>query len=278
MNIVCVVVPIYKSALSEAEFLSIKMTVKNLTNYEVCVICPRRLIEFVRLVSREINYDLKVVCFEDRYFESVDGYNQLLLNAEFYSAFEKFKFILIVQTDALVLSESLADFIDSDFSYIGAPWFNGMHVPNLPYKFLGVGNGGLSLRRVDHALKVLQKNGSYRLPKELYPSRGVLFYLKVFFKIIKYRFAASPSELNLNEDVFWGFVAPNSFDFYKVASPEFALKFAFEVAPRYLYKLNNFRLPFGCHAWERYDSEFWLQHAEIKSLLSSSREIKCDFT
>jgi hypothetical protein len=33
--------------------------------------------------------------------------------------------------------------------------------------------------------------------------------------------------------------------------------FSFEVAPRYCFKMNRERLPFGCHAWSKYDQEFW---------------------
>ena len=36
-----------------------------------------------------------------------------------------------------------------------------------------------------------------------------------------------------------------------------AIKFSFEVMPSYLYKLNNNVLPFGCHAFEKYESDFW---------------------
>jgi hypothetical protein len=36
-----------------------------------------------------------------------------------------------------------------------------------------------------------------------------------------------------------------------------ALKFGFEQHPQLCYELNNQQLPFGCHAWEKYDYEFW---------------------
>ena len=36
-----------------------------------------------------------------------------------------------------------------------------------------------------------------------------------------------------------------------------AIPFAFEAKPKYLYKINQNKLPMGCHAWYRYNLEFW---------------------
>jgi len=60
-----------------------------------------------------------------------------------------------------------------------------------------------------------------------------------------------------NEDVFWSIEAPKFDALFKVASAEAALPFAFEVAPRWSLKKTGGQLPFGCHAWERYDRSFW---------------------
>ena len=38
-----------------------------------------------------------------------------------------------------------------------------------------------------------------------------------------------------------------------------ALRFSFEVNPKSLYKMNNDKLPFGCHGWRKYDPDFWKQ-------------------
>ena len=34
-------------------------------------------------------------------------------------------------------------------------------------------------------------------------------------------------------------------------------KISFETEPRICFKRNKYRLPFACHAWARYDLEFW---------------------
>ena len=56
-----------------------------------------------------------------------------------------------------------------------------------------------------------------------------------------------------NEDYFWSDEAVHFYPEFKVASFEDGLRFAFEVAPRLCLELNGGKLPFGCHAWPRYD-------------------------
>lgn len=60
----------------------------------------------------------------------------------------------------------------------------------------------------------------------------------------------------IHEDTIWCIYVPQFID-YKVAPAGEALKFAFEANPSLLYKMNNGELPFGCHAWERYETAFW---------------------
>jgi hypothetical protein len=63
-----------------------------------------------------------------------------------------------------------------------------------------------------------------------------------------------------NEDHFWPNRAAHYYPPFKVAPVDIALQFAFECVPRYCYELNGRRLPFGCHAWGRYDRDFWMPY------------------
>jgi hypothetical protein len=57
--------------------------------------------------------------------------------------------------------------------------------------------------------------------------------------------------------LFWSlFVAPRC-EFFTIPTASEAVSFAFEAHPEYLFELNHQELPFGCHAWERYNPEFW---------------------
>lgn len=59
------------------------------------------------------------------------------------------------------------------------------------------------------------------------------------------------------EDGFWSLEAPKYLKTYRVAPFSEALKFAFERFPSKSFKLNNHNLPFGVHAWKKYDEKFW---------------------
>ncbi len=60
-----------------------------------------------------------------------------------------------------------------------------------------------------------------------------------------------------NEELFWANRATYYYPEFKIAPLEIALRFAFECAPRLCFEKNNHVLPFGCHAWQKYDGGFW---------------------
>jgi hypothetical protein len=103
-------------------------------------------------------------------------------------------------------------------------------------RFGTVGNGGLSLRKVESALAVLTS------PKLRQDDR------------LMREFIEDPRS---NEDIFWSFSAPQLLDSFRIPTPRQAMEFSFEMAPRYCFQENAGRLPFGCHAWTRWDRELW---------------------
>ena len=66
--------------------------------------------------------------------------------------------------------------------------------------------------------------------------------------------------INLNEDGFWGLVAPKITRKFKTAPAEKAIKFSFDRYPDVLYQMNDYKLPFGCHAWDKRNPKFWKEH------------------
>jgi hypothetical protein len=167
--------------------------------------------------------------------------------------------MLIAQTDVLVFADQLEEWCNRSYSYIGAPWFKGLTRPSLPLSFLGVGNGGFSLRKVSDCLMVLS-SPVYRPPVNGRVSLRLseIFLLIGFIKkALRFSYRFPPVRLVINEDIFWGVVVPDRCDSFTVPEPEDAISFAFEAAPEYLFELNGRKLPFGCHAWERYNPQFW---------------------
>lgn len=224
---VAVVIPIYHCHMTEYERISFMQCFRVLSSHEIIFVAPNslRLDEYIQYVP-----NIKVVAFPDFWFRSIASYNRLLLSPHFYEKFTSFSHILIYQLDAFVFEDKLHYYCDMEYDYFGAVWFDGRRVPvqgaKSPTITCYVGNGGFSLRHVEHSLRMLESLGEQ---VEKWPG---------------------------NEDIFWSLCGELYPDKFKVAPVDIAEQFSFELAPRQSFaKLGC--LPFGCHAWAKYDIEFF---------------------
>ncbi len=269
---VVVVVPVYKSVLSESESISAEVINFHLSGYDIKLACPDGL----QAPERLKRYD-KIV-FEGKYFESIKGYNSLLLRRDFYEAFVEYRYILICQLDCLVFSSRLDHWCRQGYDYIGAP----LKLKNeRGISKYAVGNGGLSLRRVSSFLKVLESaekgqgalNTFTRLCFDTPPDIAAKNMLPKIRKIA----GTARSILNgtnpyterysMNEDLFWSFRAALFNPAFRIPMPEIACGFSIEKEAQYWINVNGGGLPFGCHAWNKYDREFWTKHIPEKILI-----------
>jgi len=269
-RLVAVVTPVAKLPLSAEEQISLRHLREYLGRFDRYIIGPKSL-------PKEFS-DFALRPFPARYFTDRFGYNRLLLMEKFYRAFAEYEYILIYQLDCLVFARNLDEWCRKDWDYVGAPWLTNIEDPT--QGFSAVGNGGLSLRRVRSALGVLTSKQLLEDPKE----RGVktgrrsqLIYErlesaprlkrmivagKTFLHRCGYHnnvrwLTRKLAEWKHHEDLFWAFEAPKIVTHFRIPAPHEALEFSFELAPRYCFQVNSGRLPFGCHAWSRYDREFW---------------------
>lgn len=227
MKSVVIVVPIYKTKLSVLEEISLKQLFNVLDKYPICFVAPERL----NITDGSMyGKSYLVEKFDDVYFENIDGYNKLCLSVSFYERFLDYDFMLIYQLDAFVFSDIIGYFCSLNYDYIGALWPYGL------FRYVGcanaiwyVGNGGFSLRKI----------------------RSFINLLSTHEKSVKLH--------NDNEDIF--FSSMDGKDFI-VAPYDIALKFSFETYVRDCFEMNNRELPFGCHAWEKYDILFWKEYIE----------------
>lgn len=256
-----VVIPIYQDRVSGVAKLSVDRAFDVLGRHDIFFVGPRRLQSHLAGLCQQHGRNAQWATFDNHYFSGIKGYNALMRSRRFYEKFGAFSHILIAQTDTLVLSDELETWCQQDYAYIGAPWFVGGSQPRQPLEFFGVGNGGFSLRRVADFLRVLEQ--PRRIPNFIKAQQGgargegsLLRRLKHEW-LLAYNF--EPLFPTSNEDFFWGILVPAACPFFRVPGLAEASRFAFEVEPRQLYALNGGQLPFGCHAWERYDRDFWLQ-------------------
>ena len=261
-----ILVPMYRTELTSEEEVSLASIRKHLSGYGICFVAPESLD-----LSLVVKDGESIERFADDNFSGIEGYNRLLKSRAFYERFDASEYILIVQLDCLIFSNNLDSWIGQGFDYISAPWFRGFATDHKSGLWR-VGNGGLSLRRVESYLRVLRQqvvSGSiyprwghcaWKPPVEsmeegVYRKISALCGLNPFAK--KHSVEKELQRFPYNEDVFWAIEARKFDPSFKVATAEEGLSFAFEVAPRWSFEKTGGRLPFGCHAWARYDRDFW---------------------
>lgn len=212
--------------------------------------------------------EVRCVWLPDRWFQSVRTYNRLMLDDSFYAAFDDYSHMLIHQTDAHVFSDRLQEFCELPIDFIGAPWFSGLHRskehdPMLPF----AGNGGFSLRRIEAFRSVLKHRErpiealseiSGRLGMQHRGlSRLTLTALSPFSLLFRNTLSSTGVPSMLQEDMFWSKYASRLEPGFRVASPEMAMQFSWECNPKVIWESMGGSLPFGCHAWKKFDPEFW---------------------
>jgi hypothetical protein len=207
--------------------------------------------------------------FDNKCFGSASAHSKLLLSPIFYETFMDYEFILIYHLDALVFSDQLSQWCEMDYDFIGPPWIKH---PEAPYAgdptYEGkVGNGGFSLRKISSFLKVIYSKKYFIHPSEYWDvaygkKPNYIRYLNLPKKIVKYLGIRNNARWEMsryrrNEESFWANRANNYYPQFKIPSVEVALRFGFECVPKYCFQQNNYTLPFGCHAWHKYDRDFW---------------------
>ena len=243
MNKAVVIIPIYKQKYSEREKMSLVQCCKILAKHNFLLVCPNDLDikEYVELLNfYKINYTIER--FENKFFESLKEYNQLMLDVEFYKKFSLYDFMLVYQLDAYVFRDELEYWCGKNYAYIGAPWFEGFNLSNRNSELLDIsGNGGFSLRKISNFISILNQQ---------------------------------KKTVALNEDLFFSKYAPKLDSTFNVAPPEVVMHFSFECQPRRLYQMTGNKLPFGCHAWEKYDPIFWNNFIKIGLFTSINLHFK----
>lgn len=262
MKKVIIVIPLKEHhKLSKSEKISLHHLEHYLGAYDKCFLCPEG--------TRFEYHDFKIERFDRSFFGSLKAHNRFCLSDELYDRFADYEYLFMYHLDALVLDHDLQKWLEMDYDFIGPPWIKG---PDLPWlKEEGVGNGGFSIRKVKTFRKLLHSN----VPMETFmeKTKKILHShnAKEFFKNIlnlgtwfipsmnsvKRHIKIYLEKKDENDDRFLYKFRDRYYPGFRVPSVETALAFGFEANPRLCYERNNHELPFGCHAWEAYDKEFW---------------------
>lgn len=277
-----VVIPVYKPLHehTEGEQASLANTFKVLRQHSFVLIAPPGLdITAFKQLAHHCGVDLAEKRFEAHYFQGLHSYSDLLMNAGFYKSFKGFTHLLICQPDAWVFYDELETWCRLNYSFVGAPFFEGWN-DDESFKFLGVGNGGFSLRKIADCRKVLARVHWMYVLRQTMGSKLFKQFRKagVFNQIFGIRSQEHLMRFlnadTIHEDIAWGMWASEMFKDFYVPIPQQAMHFSFEMHPSYLYNLTKRKLPFGCHAWEKYEPVFWKEHISAARLEAPCSEGK----
>lgn len=269
MPLVSVVIPVYNSQPTDSEIKSFKQCLIVLEKYPISLICPYNLdVTVYELIAKDFQKQIIIKRFDEYFFTNIQSYNRLMLSRELYKRLEEYKYILIYQLDAWVFRDELEYWCRQDYDFIGAPWFYDYAKATNNSEIKGIGNGGFSLRKVSTAIRILSSFKRIEPLRNLWNSNSIKA-INIAEKITIYKnfilalcyFKNNTfhlfNDFEWNEDFFWSSKADKLFKWYKIPSSEIAMYFSFEVKPEQLYTLTNKQLPMGCHAFEKYNPEFW---------------------
>jgi hypothetical protein len=262
-NQVVILIIAHKQHLTGSEQKSLKQCHDILGKYPIHLICPQGLDTGIyQSVCPEVSIDH----IDPKWQSNYGMFNRLKISSFLYDRYSKYKFILFYELDAWVFKDELTEWCDKNYDYIGAPWFEGWDVPKST-DIVGVGNGGFSLRNVESALRINKRIARIKQLRAFWfrsKLQGVwrfekfLLAFKNAFQLQSIKYLEQiVFDRALQEDYYWCDIVGNTFRDFKVAPSNEAIKFSFEVNPSYLYQENGTRLPFGCHAWEKFQPEFW---------------------
>lgn len=258
-----IVIPIHCAIPSQNELISFKQCFKILHNHPIKVIAPRDLdlSHYIKVVP-----NFEVIYIDPIWQSSIRQYNRLKISSFFYELFNGFDFLLTYELDAFVFQDNLDYWCKQGYDYIGAPWFEGWDKANKTAKIIGVGNGGFSLRNIASSLRAIKKRNTLKklqiiwhncFAQKIIPFATAALLFKKHFKIQNMEYLNDIFDSSKNEDYYWTQIIANFFNNYKVAPIKDAIKFSSDTNPSILFEMNNYKLPFGCHAWGRYEPEFW---------------------
>ena len=266
---VAIAVPLsLRETLLPEEEISLRHLSHYLGDYDAFFIAPRG--------STMRRPGFKVLQVPRLFFGSAAAHNHLLLWPRFYELFAGYEYVLIYHLDSLVLANQLDEWCAAGWDYIGAPWIPSDDTPWV--REARVGNGGFTLMKVDRVLEVLHRRHQQD-PRTFWADLLMRrTALTPIFRVAEraagrfprwsalrgaveyWRTTQEPGRYGTNNDMFWALEARRYVSDFKVATVEDGLRFAFEAAPRQCYEMNGRRLPFGCHAWTRFDAAFWMPH------------------
>jgi hypothetical protein len=282
----CIVIPVYRCSLLAGEMAALNRCVNQLSDYLICIVVPSSLrFQIEETLSTLINDSgsFFFVSIPDSWLSSIDSYNYLMLEPWFYKIFDKWEYILVHQLDAMIIDgKRLASLILMKYSYVGGCFVVPSRLPFLKNVFWRIygGNGGLSLRRVNDMISLLESPDFPRKPirtfaeclsyllmrsASTYSNNKLSFveYLSIIFTSLLMSLGHKNTLLTMDktrtcqEDFLFSVFAPRYFKWFRVPVPSISAQFFVDANPEVIFKRHKPANLLGCHGWEKNNPSFW---------------------
>jgi hypothetical protein len=269
---VAIVIPLSNcDSFTDDENASIKQLQKYLGNYPIFYLVPKKSDLNISTFTR--------VVIPKCYFGSKHAHDALASSLYLFNRFANYEYIMIYHLDSLVFSNDLDYWCSKNLDYIGSPWIQCDVSPWVERE--RVGNGGFALIRVRSAINVLVERykqnpvafwldcfqrkfkDDYKIKMSI-RSRVLKFSKRAFAYGLRGKFIENVAMTEPNSDIFWSDIAIKYDSSFRVASFQQGVHWGFEVCPHTCMSFTAGKLPFGCHAWNRYNRNFWVEYLRLE--------------
>jgi hypothetical protein len=259
-----ILIPSHQPNPSTEEMFSLRQCQKILGHFPIFLLHPKGM---QTSIYQSLIPNLQFLSVAPERMASIAAYNRLMISPYVFNALRHYTHILIHEPDAIVLKNELLFWCEQNFDYIGAPWFNSDQKDDFTLK--ATGNFGLSLIKLSTVNDLFSKNPRWYSYLMIFRDlmrglRGKHTSLqKAWLAAGKSGKLAYAADLYSDHcDMFWSYLVPKLDSHFFIAPPEKAIQFAWETHPVKCQTICGNRLPFGVHAWAKYDGNF------IRSLTS----------
>jgi hypothetical protein len=259
-----VLVPTHRSQPTPQEVISLRQLARVLGKHEIVLMTPNGV---NTSAYKELLPSASFLSIKKEWMQSHASYNRLIISPLLGSLFRDFSHLLLHEPDSLVLHDSLATWCQQPYDYIGAPWFTPIAGKEGEANFAKGANSGFSLFRLDAMRKVTNswqrwypvkhalgdiRRGLIGRPRQI--ARG----LNGLYPggLLRGAHQLYPSYC----DQYWSLLIPSLVNDFKVAPPEVAVQFSWEKWSHLCMEYCRGHLPFGIHAWAKYDFDFLSPH------------------
>ncbi|RZK10893.1 MAG: hypothetical protein EOO43_19810, partial [Flavobacterium sp.] len=166
MSKLCVVIPIHQVNPTDDEIISLLRCAVVLKDYEIFLLHPMGL--DISIYTQAFP-QLKLKPVNSVWLSTIENYNKMKRDLQFYELFEQFNYMLTYELDSYIFSDNWDSASVFEYDYIGAPWFE----PSTSTIPTGVGNSGFSIRNIQKCIQILKLKNKTSRYWNVYRSLGL---------------------------------------------------------------------------------------------------------